>query len=50
LLYQRLGRTKAKRQANYHALFETELSDDLIKNIRQSTQTGTPLGSKKFKQ
>lgn len=48
-LYLGLGRTKKARQMNYRALFSEALNDDLLSEIRNSTQTGTPLGSDKFK-
>ena len=47
--YLRLGRTKALRQAAYKELFKDSLSENLISEIQQTTQTGTPLGSEKFR-
>jgi putative transposase len=44
-VYLRLGKTKAGRQAAYQDLFK----DNLISEIQQTTQTGTPLGSEKFR-
>ena len=48
-VYLRLGKTKTQRQVAYKDLFKTPLSDNLITEIRQTTQTGTPLGSDKFR-
>jgi putative transposase len=48
-VYLRLGRTKSQRQMGYRALFKDRLSDSLISEIQQTTQTGTPLGSDKFR-
>jgi len=49
-IYQRLGQSKEEREIAYKALFAGELGDNLINEIRQNTQTGTPLGGEKFKQ
>jgi len=49
-IYLRLGRTEPERQKIYRDLFKDTLNDNLITEIRQTTQTGTPLGSDKFKQ
>ena len=49
VLYQKLGRTDAQRQAGYRALFETEEDNKIVGAIRASVQTGTPLGNDKFK-
>lgn len=48
-VYLRLGQTKRERQAAYRDLFNETLSDNLITEIRQTTQTGTPLGGNKFR-
>ena len=48
-IYLRLGKTKAQRQSEYKSLFSHDLSDSLISQIQQTTQTGTPLGSDKFR-
>ncbi len=48
-LYLRLGATKKARQMNYRDLFSEEIGSDLLSEIRHSTQTGTPLGNKKFR-
>lgn len=34
----------------YKELFKAPLSDNLISEIRQTAQTGTPLGGEKFRQ
>jgi putative transposase len=49
-LYLHLGATKKTRQKSYRELFSRELGGDLLSEIRYSTQTGTPLGGKKFKE
>jgi putative transposase len=48
-VYSRLGLKKEERQEAYKALFKDRLSENLITEIRQTTQTGTPLGSEKFR-
>jgi len=48
-LYLSLGKTKALRQLAYQGLFKETLSDNIMNEIEQTTQTGTPLGSEKFK-
>ncbi len=49
-VYLRLGKTKTQRQSTYKDLFKEPLGENLITEIRQTTQTGTPLGSDKFRQ
>lgn len=48
-IYLRLGLKKEQRQEAYKALFKDALSENLIAEIRQTTQTGTPLGGEKFR-
>jgi len=48
-LYISLGRTDQARQKAYQDLFSEGLSSNLLTNIRQSTQTGTPMGGEKFR-
>ena len=48
--YLHLGQTEVERQSAYRNLFNDTLKDNLLTEIRQTTQTGTPLGSDKFKQ
>jgi len=48
-LYLSLGKTNALRQLVYQGLFKEALSDNIMNEIEQTTQTGTPLGSEKFK-
>jgi putative transposase len=48
-LYFQLGDTKKIRQMNYRNLFHEEISANFFSEIRHSTQTGTPLGKKKFR-
>ena len=49
-VYLRLGGTKTQRQIVYKDLFKEPLGENLITEIRQTTQTGTPLGGEKFRQ
>lgn len=46
--YLGLASNKQKRNSVYTGLFLEHLDDKTIKNIRNCTQTGTPLGSSKF--
>jgi len=48
-VYLHLGKNKSQRQVAYRALFKDSLNESLITEIQQTTQTGTPLGSDKFK-
>jgi putative transposase len=48
-IYLQLGRTKAQRQSAYQTLFKQGLSEQMIKETQQTTQTATPLGSNTFK-
>jgi putative transposase len=49
-LYSRLGASPDARQKAYRDLFRQSLAADSIENIRSAVQTGTPLGSARFKQ
>lgn len=49
-LYLCLGNTEKIRQMHYRNLFSKEVSADFLTEIRHSTQTGTPLGGRKFKE
>jgi putative transposase len=46
--YLRLGREHLERQVAYQALFKTEMKNDDLKQIRDSTHKGWVLGSRKF--
>lgn len=48
-VYMRLGKTKATRNEAYKNLFMEQLTSDVVSQIQKTTQTGTPLGSEKFK-
>jgi len=48
-LYLQLGTTKSERARNYQKLFEDELSDVLVSEIRGATNKGLAFGSPKFK-
>ena len=48
-IYMCLGRSKAQRLVSYRDLFKEKLSNNLISEIQQTTQTGTPLGGEKFR-
>ena len=48
-LYASLGKTNARRQEAYRALFKTHVDAKDLKDIRAAWQTGTPLGNDYFK-
>lgn len=48
--YQSLGKTDKKRQEKYKSLFEHEIPDNTIKEIRDATNKAWVLGDSKFKQ
>ena len=48
-LYLKLGENNKQRLSAYRDLFKLVLDENLIKEICSSLQTGTPLGSQKFK-
>ena len=47
--YRNLGVNDVARARSYRLLFEQGLSDENLSSIRDYTQSGTPLGSAKFK-
>lgn len=47
-VYQALGATREERKQAYKSLFDNEIDDKLLEQIRDCTQTGVPLGSAKF--
>jgi putative transposase len=47
--YLSLGRSPEARQSAYRGLFDTPLDEDEIGLLRAALQTGTPLGSDKFR-
>ena len=49
LIYQKLGRDAERRQICYRELFSDEISDETMGVIRDSLQTGTPVGSEIFR-
>ena len=49
-VYNRLGKTKKKRQTAYMALFKQQLDQELITQISDATLKGWVLGDDRFKQ
>jgi len=49
-LYLRLAKTAQARQKAYRGLFKSRLSDQLLEDIRESTNKAWVLGSSQFKQ
>ncbi|MBE8232437.1 MAG: transposase, partial [Endozoicomonadaceae bacterium] len=49
-LYKALGKTKRTRQENYQALFATEIEEQTLTAIRESTNKAWVLGSDSFKE
>ncbi len=47
--YLALGSTAEQRASKYRSLFELEVSDAELANIRSHTLSGTPLGNDKFR-
>ena len=47
--YDRLGRTAAERQEAYRALFQHQLDDTALNEIRSTVNRGWPIGSEGFK-
>ena len=47
--FKALARGDKKRQEKYAALVKAGLADDVVTDIQDAWQTGTPLGSEKFK-
>jgi putative transposase len=48
--YVSLGPTLPRRRETYRSLFDAELTSDELKRIRNCTQSGTPMGSGRFKE
>ncbi len=48
-VYKDMARGDKKRQEKYTALCKSGLSDEVVTDIQDAWQTGTPLGSDKFK-
>lgn len=48
--YVNLGQTFPQRREAYRSLFDAELTADELKRIRNCTQSGTPMGSERFKE
>ena len=49
-VYKQLARNLDQRREKYQVLFTTEIDKELLTNIRQAWQTGTPLGNSYFKE
>ncbi|MFY0992616.1 transposase [Halomonas sp. C05BenzN] len=49
-IYTGLGATPARRQHRYRELFNSDLPDSLLEEIRQQTRRGRVLGSEAFRQ
>ena len=47
--YTQLGQTETLRQNAYRSLFEHQMGDDLISDIRCATNKGLVLGNDRFK-
>lgn len=47
--YAALGETSDSRCRDYRKLFECELDDEQLMDVRSSLQSGTPLGNARFK-
>ena len=47
--YLALGRSDSDRRSAYRALFESHLDQSTITQLRESLQTGTPLGNDRFR-
>ena len=48
--YVHLGQTLAQRREAYRALFDAGLTAEALGRIRTCTQSGTPMGSERFKE
>lgn len=48
--YSNLGASPVERAANYCLLFKERLSDEKLSLLRRHTQSGTPLGSARFRE
>ena len=49
-LYKKLARTESERKKRYRQLFKHSIDASVLQSIRNCTQTGTPLGSHRFKE
>jgi putative transposase len=47
--YLALGRSDGERRAAYRGLFPAQVAPDVIKQVRECLQTGTPLGNHRFR-
>jgi putative transposase len=47
--YLAVGRSDRERQSAYQALFATHLDQNIITQLRECLQTGTPLGNDRFR-
>ena len=48
--YGHVGQTLPQRREAYRALFAAELTAEALERIRNCTQSGTPMGSERFKE
>lgn len=48
-LYRRLGRSRVKRQKAYRGLFEHEIGDEVVEQIREATNKAWVLGDLRFR-
>ena len=48
-IYMALGRNAEERASNYRSLVERDVSESELTRIRSHTQSGTPMGSDKFR-
>jgi putative transposase len=49
-LYRELGRSEDDRRKSYRSLFKDKLGDDVVSNIRESTNKAWVLGNDRFKE
>jgi putative transposase len=47
-LYEALSTDEAERKKYYRAMFSGHIDDEVVKEIRATSQTGTPLGNNRF--
>lgn len=49
-LYQALGKARKQRKDVYRTLFKAHIEADVLTEIRDAWQTGTPFGNEHFKE
>ncbi len=47
--YSGLGQTQAKRSFNYRKMFVHDLNSELLSDVRNCLQSGTPIGNERFR-